>query len=81
MLTVSVLDQFFDPLAGWLTPQTAQQILAWQPSAQVKERLLVLGRRANDGELTPEEDAEYEQLIEEGDAIALWQAKARRILN
>lgn len=81
MLPTGTLDQFLDPSGGWLTPQIAQRIVSWQPSDAARDRILELGRKAEEGILTSEEDAEYERFIEEGDVIALLQAKTRRLLE
>ncbi len=81
MLIPSTLDQFLDPMTGCLTPQIAQRIVEWQPSADVRARILELGEKAEAGALTPDEDAEYERYIEDGDVIALVQAKTRRLLH
>ena len=78
---MSTLDQFLDPTGGWLTPQIAERIANWQPSAAASARILELGAKAEAGTLTPEEDAEYEAYIEEGDVIALLQAKTRRLTH
>ena len=80
MATVSSLDQFLDPATGCLTPQVAQRIVDWRPDPRLQDRIQELGAKANQGTLTADEDAEYEQYIEEGDLIALRQAKARGIL-
>jgi hypothetical protein len=80
MATVSSLDQFLDPISGCLTPQVAQRIVDWRPTDALRSRIEELGRKANEGILTPEEDAEYRDYIDEGDVIALLQAKARRLL-
>jgi hypothetical protein len=84
MATVSSLDRFLDPATGCLTPQVAQRIVDWRPDQELKVRIQELGRKANAGKLTAEEDAEYEQYIDDGDLdgdlIALLQAKARGIL-
>jgi hypothetical protein len=81
MATVSSLDVFLDPFHGCLTPQVAQRIVDWRPDEQLRMRIEELGRKADEGTLTPEEDAEYRDYIEEGDVIALVQAKARRLLG
>jgi hypothetical protein len=81
MATVSSLDQFLDPAAGWLTPQVAKQIVDWRPDELLRKRIEELGRKANEGTLTAEEDVEYGNYIDEGDMIALLQAKARRVLS
>ena len=80
MATASTLERFLDPTTGCLTPQVAERIVRWKPDMQLQARLQELGRKADEGTLTLEEDSEYEQYIEEGDLIALLQAKARRIL-
>jgi hypothetical protein len=80
MATVSSLDKFLDPVNGWLTPQVAQRIVDWRPDESLRERIEELGRKANEGTLSPEEDAEYRDYIDEGDVIALLQAKARKML-
>lgn len=82
MATVSSLDQFFfDPVSGCMTPQVAQRIVDWRPSDALRQRIEVLGCKADAGTLTADEDAEYRDYIDEGDVIALLQAKARRALN
>ena len=80
MATVNSLDQFLDPINGCLTPQVAQRIVDWRPSEQLRSRIEELGRKANDGTLSADEDAEYREYIDEADIIALLQAKARRLL-
>ena len=80
MSSVSSLDSFLDPVHGCLTPQVAQRIVDWRPAEQLRARIEELGRKANNGTLTSEEDAEYRDYIDEGDVIALLQAKARRLL-
>ena len=80
MATISSLDRFLDPATGCLTPEVAERFIHWAPDPQLRARVQELGRKADEGTLTPEENLEYQQYIEEGDLIALLQAKARRIL-
>jgi hypothetical protein len=80
MATASSLDRFLDPVEGCLTPEVARRIIDWRPDEQLRKRIEELGRKANEGKLTPEEDAEYRDYIDEGDLIALLQAKARHLL-
>jgi hypothetical protein len=80
MATVSSLDNFLDPANGWLTPQVAQRIVDWRPDETLRKRIEELGRKADEGTLSPAEDAEYRDYIDEGDVIALLQAKARKLL-
>jgi hypothetical protein len=80
MATVSSLDRFLDPIDGCLTPQVAQRIVEWRPDEKLRARIEELGRKADEGTLTSDEDAEYRDYLDEGDVIALLQAKARRLL-
>jgi hypothetical protein len=80
MATASSLDQLFDPVTGCLTLQVAQRIVDWRPDREFRKRIEELGRKADEGTLTPAEDAEYREYIDEADVIALLQAKARRLL-
>ena len=80
MATVSSLDQFLDPIDGCLTPQVAQRIVDWRPSEDLRRRIEELGRKADEGMLSEDEDREYQEYVDEGDVIALLQAKARRLL-
>jgi hypothetical protein len=81
MLSTSALDDFLDPQHGCLTPQVAQKFVDWRPDSEQVARIEDWGRRAQEGALTPEEDAAYRDYVEEADVIALLQAKARRLLR
>jgi hypothetical protein len=81
MATVSSLDSLLDPVNGCLTPEAARRIVDWHPDEQLRRRIEELARKAEEGTLTSEEDAEYREYIDEGDLIALLQAKARRMLK
>lgn len=76
MATVSSLDSLLDPVNGCLTPEVARRIVDWHPDEQLRRRIKELGRKADEGTLTPEENAEYREYIDEADVIALLQAKA-----
>lgn len=79
MKTLSALDQFLDPAAGWLTPESARKLVAWHVSDELRERIEVLGRKANLGQLTEEEDRQYRGYLDDAEVISLLQAKARRL--
>jgi hypothetical protein len=79
MATISALDQFLNPTAGWLTPQAAQRLVDWKLSDDLRRRIEELGRKANAGTLTNDEDAEYRAYLDDAEVISLLQAKARRL--
>lgn len=66
------------PLAGWVTPQSAQKLVDWKIDDSLRARIEELGRKANLGQLSKEEDAEYRAYLDDAEVISLMQAKARR---
>jgi hypothetical protein len=47
MATLSALDQFMNPDAGWLTPVSAQRLIDWKLSNDLRQRIEELGRKAD----------------------------------
>lgn len=64
-----------------LSVKQARQIVAWRPSARLRARLRKLAERANEGELTEEERAEYEGYVRANGFLSALQARARRFLE
>ena len=79
--TISFLDRMLDPIVESFTPQTAQRLVDLRADDQMQERIDYLRDGANQGTLTPEEDAEYREFVEALDVLSLMQAKARRYLS
>lgn len=79
MSTLSALDQFLNPTSGWLTPVAAQKLIDWRISDELRSRIEVLGQKANLGQLTEAEAAEYRAYLDDAETISLMQTKARRI--
>lgn len=78
---LSYLDRLLDPLTDALTPESASALLDLRADAEVGARIEELRCRANEGTLTPAEDAEYKDFIEAVDLVSIMQAKARRFLS
>lgn len=76
----TVLEEVLEPVAQCFTPDVARQIAALRASPALQERLDDLAQKANEGELTVEERAKYEDYVEAIDLIGILQAKARKIL-
>ncbi len=77
---ISVLDRLFEPMARILTPEFARQLVVLRADSEVQDRINALAERCNEGQLTPEERAEYETYVRFVDFLAILQAKARRVL-
>ena len=60
-----------------LSREQLEKILKMKGDARTEERIAVLAEKANDGELSDEERAEYEVFSEANDLLAILQAEAR----
>ena len=80
MATMNYLDRLLDPLTEAFTPQVASALLKLRADSELEAHIAELRRKANDGALTPAEDAEYKDFVETLDLISIIQAKARRFL-
>jgi ATP-dependent exoDNAse (exonuclease V) beta subunit len=76
----SALDRVLDLLAACLTPETAKRLADLKASPELQARLDDLGDKSNEGELSPQEQAEYETYVHAIDFISILQSKARRLL-
>ncbi|REJ90213.1 MAG: hypothetical protein DWQ34_17775 [Planctomycetota bacterium] len=80
MTTTTYLDRLLDPVTDAFTPELARAIVDLRADAETEARINLLRRKANDGTLTPEEDAEYKEFVEAVDVLSVIQSKARRFL-
>jgi hypothetical protein len=78
--TTSYLDRLLDPLTEAFTPKLAAALLELRADSDLEAHIGELRRKANDGTLTPAEDADYKDFVEAVDLISIIQAKARRFL-
>lgn len=68
-------------LGGTLNPESAQSILALKLHTPTPERRQELADKANEGQLTAEERAEYETYAQVRGMLAILQSKARLYLK
>jgi hypothetical protein len=80
MATVSYLDRFLDPVTEAFTPELARKIVELRADAELQSHVAVLRRKANEGTLTPDEEAEYKDFVEALDVVSIIQGKARQFL-
>jgi transglutaminase-like putative cysteine protease len=69
-----------DPVGRCLTPDSARQLVALRADPTDQARIDELADKSTEGQLSPEERAEYEFYIAANNVIAILQAKARRVL-
>lgn len=65
------------PLFALLTPEQTRNLAEMQVDTVLANRLEELARKANEGELSGDERAEYEGYLEANNLLAVMQAEAR----
>lgn len=65
------------PIFELLTPEQTRRLADLQGDPTIAERLAELAEKANEGELSPQERAQYEAYIEANNLLAVLQAEAR----
>lgn len=80
MSTASYLDRLLEPMTDVLTPEVARALAGLRASPDLAADVEELRRKANEGTLTPEEDARYKEFVEAVDVVSIIQSKARQFL-
>jgi hypothetical protein len=75
-----VFARILDPVTRSLNVDAAKSLVRLKADAKVQARVAKLARKCNEGELTPEEAAEYDRYIAFADVVAILPAKARLLL-
>ncbi len=78
--STSLLDQIVEPVVRNLNVDAARALLGIRASKTAAKRMALLARKCNEGELSPQERAEYETNVMASEFLALLQAKARALL-
>ena len=81
MSTVSYLNRILEPVTDAFTPETARQFAGLRADVELQAHVDDLAKKANDGTITPDEDAEYKAIIDAADLVAILQTRARRFLK
>lgn len=76
----AAFDRATEPILRILDRELALRILEIHGDEDLQDRIEVLADKANEGELTDSERAEYEGYIQGNNFIAVLQARARRLL-
>ena len=68
------------PLGDCLTPESARRLLALKPDPELQRRVDDMATRHTEGQLSPEEEAEYGCYVSYATFIAILKSKARQLL-
>jgi uncharacterized protein YnzC (UPF0291/DUF896 family) len=64
-----------------MTPEQARQILSLRADDRTRQRIDELAAKSNQGILTPDEQAEYQNYVQVNKLLAILQAQAREFLD
>jgi hypothetical protein len=79
--STSVLDRVLDPVMECFTPEVARRLADLRADPQLQARVDDLAEKANEGQLSAEEQGEYDRYREVYHLVTVLQAKARRFLK
>ena len=80
LIDAAAFDRATEPVLRILSRDQALQIIDFHGDEDLQQRIEELAEKANEGELTDEERAEYQGYAQANKFIAVLQAKARRLL-
>jgi len=75
------LARLLDPITDCFTPEVAQKVAEIKADPDVQRRIDELAEKANEGQLSDDEAAEYDAYIAAMDVVAVIQAKARSLAS
>ena len=81
MINSSAFDRATQPIFGILTPEQVHQIVDYHTDQTLQDRIAQLAEKANEGELSDDEQAEYEGYTHANRFVAILQAQARRRIS
>lgn len=79
--TSAAFDRGTDPILGLFSVEQARRLVDYRGDESLQRRIEELAQKSNEGDLSDEEQAEYEGYVRANKFIAILQTKARRILN
>jgi hypothetical protein len=80
-MNVTTLDSLMSPVTDCLDHGSLRALAELRASPEAEQRMAWLAGRANEGQLTTAERAEYDSCIQFANFLGVLQSKARRKLN
>jgi hypothetical protein len=81
MASPTLIERMVDPIGRALTPDAAREILQLRADAETQRRIDDLADKCNEGSLTEEERAEYQEFISLFNILTVLQVRARSVLE
>jgi hypothetical protein len=75
---MAAFDRATEPLVRVFSADQARQIAEYRADERLQSRIEALAAKCNEGDLTPEERAEYAAYVQANKFVAILQAQARK---
>jgi tRNA threonylcarbamoyladenosine modification (KEOPS) complex Cgi121 subunit len=80
MTTKDCLEMILEPMAESFSVEFARSLVELRATPELQQRIDALAEKANEGQLTDAEEAEYKSFVDTSTILAIMQAKARRFI-
>ena len=80
-INATAFNRGIDPILQFFTEDQAREIVKYRGDSQLQQRIEELAELANEGELTPADQDEYEGYVQANKFVAILQAKVRKLLT
>jgi hypothetical protein len=77
---IAAFDLAMAPVVGVLSKEQARRIAEYRADDALQSRIEELAAKSNEGNLTPEERAEYTAYVQANKFVAILQKQARKLL-
>ena len=81
MSSPTLLERIVEPIGRALTPEAAKEIVNLRTDKETQLRIDDLADKCNEGTLTADERAEYQEYVSMFNILTVLQARARTILD
>ena len=81
IINATAFNRGIDPILQFFTVDQARDIVQHRGDSELQRRIEELAELSNEGNLTPEDQAEYEGYVQANKFVAILQAKVRKLLS
>ena len=79
-INATAFNRGIDPILQFFTVDQARDIVQYRGDSDLQRRIEELAELSNEGNLTPDDQSEYEGYVQANKFVAILQSKARKLL-
>ena len=80
IINATAFNRGIDPILQFFTVDQARDIVQHRGDSELQRRIEELAELSNEGNLTPDDQSEYEGYVQANKFVAILQSKARKLL-